>query len=79
MIFNQGILIFSMLTSCFGGLIDRGQDLADAATYQKMDGFFRVEVMVDRLDTQGKSHTGLPCDVLPMDKCDPKVKCFIDT
>lgn len=73
----QVLLVFSLGGLCFGGLIDRGQDVADAAKYNKMDGFFRVEVHVDRLDTQGKSHTGLPCDIF--DKCDPKVKCFIDT
>lgn len=76
------VILFAVVFAClaargFAGLIDRGQDMADAARYQKMNGFFRVEVFVDRLDTQGKSHTGLPCDIF--DKCDPKVKCFIDT
>jgi len=71
------ILFLSFGSLCFGGLIDRAQDLADTK-YEKMNGYFRVEVHVDKLDTQGKSHTGLWCDT-PFDKCDPKVKCFIDT
>jgi len=72
------LLCFCTFASlAFAGLIDRGQDAADAMKYSKMDGFFRVEVFADRLDTQGKSHTGLPCDVF--DSCDPKVMCFIDT
>ncbi|OQV16964.1 hypothetical protein BV898_08969 [Hypsibius exemplaris] len=73
----KSAIIFLLVGSCFCGLIDRGQDVLDAAKLPLLTGFFRIEVNIDRLDTQGKSHTGLPCDVL--DRCDPKIKAFIDT
>lgn len=73
--------IFILLACCLGlafaGLIDRGQDLADTARYPLITGFYRIEMNVVRLDTQGKSHTGLSCDIF--DKCDPKIIAFIDT
>lgn len=59
------------------GIVDRAQDAVDAAKYPLITGFYRIEVQIDRLDTQGKSHTGLPCD--PLDKCDTKIKAIIDT
>jgi len=61
----------------FAGLVDRAQDAIDAAKYPLITGFYRIEMNVVRLDTQGKSHTGLSCDVF--DKCDPKIIAFIDT
>ncbi|GAU87506.1 hypothetical protein RvY_00338 [Ramazzottius varieornatus] len=71
------LLIGFCATLGSAGLIDRGQDLADVAKYPLITGFFRIEMNVVRLDTQGKSHTGLPCDIF--DKCDPKIIAFIDT
>ncbi|GAU87507.1 hypothetical protein RvY_00339 [Ramazzottius varieornatus] len=62
---------------CCGGLIDRGQDLADSARYPLVTGYIRIELHISRLDTRGKSHTGLWCDIT--DKCDPRVIAFIDT
>jgi len=71
-------LIFSVIVACaFAGLIDRGQDLVDKARYPSRLGPIRIEMYVDRLDTRGKSHTGLWCDIT--DKCDPKIIAFIDT
>lgn len=77
MAFQTLIIIFGLLTVTFAGLIDRGQDMADAARYPLRKGPIRIELYIDRLDTQGKSHTGLSCDIT--DKCDPKVIAFIDT
>ncbi|GAU90854.1 hypothetical protein RvY_03214 [Ramazzottius varieornatus] len=68
------LLVFGFVS---GGLIDLGQDALDAAKYPLITGFYRIEMHVDRLDTQGKSHTGLSCD--PIGGCDPKIKAFIDT
>jgi len=78
---------FIIILACFAvavpnakaGLVDRAQDIVDAGKYPLIKGFYRIEVHIDRLDTQGKSHTGFDCDPLPGDKCDAKVKAFIDT
>jgi len=74
---NKFLIAACVLGVCQGGLIDRGQDLADVAKYPLINGFYRIEVHLERIDTQGKSHTGLACD--PLDGCDAKVKAFIDT
>jgi len=71
------LLLLCGASLTFAGLIDRAQDAADVAKYPLITGFYRIEMNVVRLDTQGKSHTGLWCDIL--DKCDPKVIAFIDT
>ncbi|OQV21268.1 hypothetical protein BV898_04754 [Hypsibius exemplaris] len=60
-----------------GGLIDRGQDIYDARNYPLVQGFIRIELHISRLDTRGRSQTGLPCDIT--DQCDPRVIAFIDT
>jgi len=79
------LVVFPILLSiCSAGLIDRGQDALDTANYDIIPGFYRVEMHVDRLDTQGNSHTGFKCDApivgnLIGDTCDPKIKAFIDT
>lgn len=64
-------------THILAGLIDRGQDMADAARYPIRQPPIRIELHIIRLDTRGKSHTGLWCDIT--DKCDPTVIAFIDT
>jgi len=73
--------IICVLLACigvtFGGVVDRAQDAADALNLPKILGFYRIEMHVMRLDTQGKSHTGLSCDIF--DNCDPKIIAFIDT
>jgi len=73
------LLIIGFVGVCQSGVVDRIQDAADVAKYPLITGFYRIEVNIDRLDTQGKSHTGLACDPLPGDGCDAKIKAFIDT
>ncbi|XP_055331622.1 uncharacterized protein LOC129583715 [Paramacrobiotus metropolitanus] len=67
--------VFVALASA--GLVDRAQDAVDAARYPLVKGPLRIELYISRLDTNGKSHTGLSCDIT--DKCDPTVIAFIDT
>lgn len=77
MLFKLGLLLFGLLNVALAGLVDRGQDMVDAARYPQRIGPIRVELHISRLDTRGKSHTGLWCDIT--DKCDPRVIAFIDT
>jgi len=73
----SAFLLFSCVGLSMAGLIDRAQDAADATRYPLISGFYRIEMNVVKLDTQGKSHTGLWCDITS--KCDPKIIAFIDT
>ncbi|XP_055331597.1 uncharacterized protein LOC129583695 [Paramacrobiotus metropolitanus] len=60
------------------GIIDRFQDSQDAATLPLIEGYFRIEVHIKRLENnRGISHTGLPCDIT--DTCDTQFTGIIDT
>ncbi|GAU88371.1 hypothetical protein RvY_01081 [Ramazzottius varieornatus] len=70
-------VIFSEVVA-IPGLIDLGQSLSDTAKYPKVQGYFRIEANIIRLENpRGTTKNWFPCDLIP-GSCDPKITAAID-
>ena len=67
------------LASAIPGPVDLAQDVKDTTLYNLVNGYFRVEARILRMENpRGTTRNMVPCDLLSPGKCDTKVSAAID-
>lgn len=65
--------------SAIPGIIDLAQDAKDMSTYNLVNGYFRIEARIIRMENpRGTTRNMVPCDLIRIGKCDTKVAAVID-
>lgn len=70
------MLTGSGLASIIKDPITLAEDAMDATRYPQIPGYFRIEVKALAFDTQGKTDSGMPCDLGSL--CDPIFLGIVD-
>lgn len=80
--FNVFLVISMVLlqqVSAIPGPVDLAQDARDLSMYNAVNGYFRIEAKIIRMENpRGTTRNMVPCDLLRVGKCDTKVAAVID-